>query len=213
MGSRLRGLLAVRVEPLSVGCIRPGAIGCRSAGFKTEAWRSLGMRSYKSTWSTQVASRRLNPKHSSLRLNPGPTLQHPCVCASGSGPGLRHEIQGPRVMWLHNPASRPNSASPPNVASGIRRHHLVQRQQFGVTTQCGFRIRRHHPLRRQETIRRHDPIRSQGTVRRQTMWRHNSASPKAMRLQEFGFGVRSFTTLPRAAALQLLHIRKHVQFS
>ena len=131
-------------------------------------------------------------------MNPGPTLQHPCVCASGSGPGLRHQIQGPRVMWLHNPASRPNSASPPNVASGIRRHHLMQRQQFGVTTQCGFRIRRHHPLRRQETIRR------------QTMWRHNSASPKAMRLQEFGFGVRSFTTLPQAAALYTyIYIYRH----
>ena len=104
---------------------------------------------------------------------------------------LRHQIQGPRVTRLHNPASRPNSASPPNVASGIRRHHLMQRQQFGVTTQCGFRIRRHHPMRRQETIRR------------QTMWRHNSASPKAMRLQEFGFGFRSFTTLPRAAALYI----------
>ena len=62
------------------------------------------------------------------------------------------------------------------------------RQQFGVTTQCGFTIRRHHPMRRQETIRRHDPIRRQGTIRRQTiMWRHTIRR----RLKRYGFiGIR-----------------------
>ena len=103
-----------------------------------------------------------------------------------------------------------NPASPPNAASAIRRHHLMWYQQFGVTTQCGFRIRRHHPMRRQETIRRHDPMRRQGTIRRQAMCRHNSASPKAMRLQEFGFSVRSFTTLTQAAALHT-YMQPHIR--
>ena len=43
------------------------------------------------------------------------------------------------------------------------------RQEFGVNTQCSFTIRRHHPVRRQETIRRHNPIRRQGTIRRQNV--------------------------------------------
>ena len=146
------------------------------------------------------------------------------MCASGSGPGLWHQIPGPRVMWLHNPVSRPHSASPPNAASAIRRHHLMRRYQSGVTTQCSINssasppnvasaLRRHHPTRRHisssppnaasgnNSASRPDPIRRQGTIRRQTMWRHNSASPLAMQLQEFGFGVRSFATLPQAAAL------------
>ena len=143
-------------------------------------------------------------------------MLHPCVCIRISACALASDPGASGIMWFHNPASRPNSASPPNALSPIRRHHLMQRQQFGVTTylmwlqqfdvttQCGFTIPRRHPIWRQETIRRHDPIRRQGTIWRQTTWRHNSASPyRAMRLQEFGFGVKSFATLPHAAALYI----------
>ena len=130
-------------------------------------------------------------------------MPHPCVRASGSGPGLWHQIQWPRVMWLHNPESRPNSASPPNGASATQRHHLMRRyqsgvtsavrrhhrmwcQQFGVTTQCGFTVRRHHPMRNNAESRPN--IRCQRTIRHWTMWRHNSASPKAMRLPDSASG-------------------------
>ena len=64
-----------------------------------------------------------------------------------------------------------------DLDSPIRRHHLMRQQKAASA------IRRHHPMRRHETIRR------------QTMWRQRSASPKAMRLQEVGFGVKSFTTI------------------
>ena len=116
------------------------------------------------------------------------TVPRPCVCTSGSGrpwalasePGASVNVasqSGVTTQFGATTLQRQrfgvttyNAASPPNAASAIRCHHLMWRQQFGVTTQCGFTIRRHHPMRRQETIRRHHPI------RRQTTWRDNSAS-------------------------------------
>ena len=81
-------------------------------------------------------------------------MPHPCVRASGSGPGLWRQIQWPRVMWLHNPESRPNPASPPNAASATRRHHLMRRYQSvrHVSNSASppnalSAIRRHHPVR------------------------------------------------------------------
>ena len=121
----------------------------------------------------------------------------PCVvrtepCTSGSGPGLLASAPwGPRVCGF-----------------------TIRHQQFGVTTYTAAPSIRHHHLRQRSAMRCHHLMWRQqasgdtsgvttqfdvrGQIRRQTVWRHNSASSKPMWLYEFGFGVRSFATLPQA---------------
>ena len=100
--------------------------------------------------------------------------------------------------------------------------------QFGVTTSCGVTPYtaapsiRHHHLRQRSATRCHHLMWHQqasgdtsgvttqfdvrGQIRRQTVWRHNSASSKPMWLYEFGFGVRSFATLPQAPSKKSIKI-------
>ena len=79
-------------------------------------------------------------------------------------------------------------------------------QLQGPRLMCGFTTRRHHLVSCRVSNSASPPNAASGDnstrdpIRRHTMWPHNSASPKTMRLQEFGFGVRSFATLPQAPA-------------